>query len=1736
MKSRFLWFFSAAVLFLAGFYFIPFWQQSKIKVLSARDEQASLRIFAEKSYFESQNGLIPLTINQEPAVNVEALGQQGMAQVSVFRAGIENVLDFLKHDGEYNQVNDQVDTGKMNLVKVFDQEIDINKKTFKVVLPLEEIGIFYVNIKTEKASQGAFVIRSRNAAVLKEGDNELIVWGQDLFTKLTLNAGKLKIYNLKDEVRQIDEVGFAPDGIAKIKVAAEAEIGVLEKDGDYAILPINLKNLVAYNSLEFLPKAEHWKYYVFADRPLYKPGDTVYFKSIIRQDDDARYALASGKAHVRLYKDYQTEENLVLEKTLDITADSTINSDFQLPEALKTGSYLLDVSIPNQDQAAADLNWDDWSNGQTTFQVEYYQKPEYHLEIETTEKYFINNDQASFTLKGTFFSGQPIANKEVDYTIYYSDFSDYNYRQLKDFENQEMDLSGYWQDKKFDSGKARLDENGEAVVQFKPTISDQKNKIFFVEAKYADESGVPVVAQKNMLVYAGQLNVFQTDDQYSLKIGQTAAVKYSVKPLQDATVANVQLKAKIHRSHWKRVDVPGEKYPKYEKESDDLEPVDFATDAEGNAELKFPVNRPGSYEVKIQLADAQGNKIAKTFDFWVADGNGFYYQPAEEAKKANQLQMEAEKEEYAPGQNAVLNISSVIPNRDLLLTLERGRVNRYQVIHLQGNSTVVQLPLVETDMPNIFANVSSFSDDDLDQSEVEIKVTTGSKKINLQLQPVAKQFGPGENITVNIKTTDQAGNPLAANVAFWAMDKALLELSDSQEEKAFDFFWKDRYNQTSMTYSLQGIGINMAEQGGCFASGTQVLMADGAAKSIENVQPGEMVKTRKSLNDSTLVAAEVLAVHEHDDFGYLLINGRLKITPDHRIYANGDWVEAAQLKIGDQLVTTENQPELVQSIEWQKGQYKVYNLTIKDRSTFFAQGLWVHNQKGGGEVRSVFKDTAYWNANVNTDQNGQAAVTFKLPDNLTTWVLQGIAATKDTRIGQAQQEVMVKKAVVIRPIVTDFLREGDEVEVAALLHNFTDAEHDFRVGFHCDCSDKEYEVQDLVLQPNQSQELRWRVKPEKVAEKSKLNFSAIAKDNESLADVVELELPVLAFGFWDSTAQVGDGAVAFDIKLHPDSNPEQTNLKLTLAASLLGTLPDAMKYLADYPYGCVEQTTSRFVPAIIAKQNPQLFQAALANKNLDDMIQKGVSRLAQLQNDDGGWGWWHGASNPFITSYVTEYLLQARQSGIEVPEVMLNGIRQYVQNTMSDTDSLKNETNVALVYTASLLDEESGQEQITDFNDLTSDLVALAVMSNVKNGFNDPKSNGLNQLLSLAQQQDDQLYWKAGTMTNFGSNEASTALAMRAIIKAKGNRETVVKAARYLLSNRQAENWHNTFATAQVLAAAIEFTRSGQEINPDYTFSVLLDDQEVLQGKIQQFNQIASLDIPFSRIKKDGSQLRVEKIGQGQLYSTLIVKEFRTDRQASAEEQGLRINRSYFREKNATGSIKAGEVVTVELQIENPTNQSGQYMLVEDVLPAGLVAINQHLKNEDYNYKEPKYWMYQDFEITRTGVTFALERGMERQQTLTYQARVVNEGKFTVPPARVSLMYNPEIKGQTAVQNFDDAIKTNYKKDPSQLDRLTAIKEDPTPWILRGLLVLILLMIGFWQWKMKNHPNFNADIFSSSTATDLPIKKEPIAIEKNIPDPELKSADIDVIANEVTSTLKNNSRPDESADAASEKK
>jgi len=366
------------------------------------------------------------------------------------------------------------------------------------------------------------------------------------------------------------------------------------------------------------------------------------------------------------------------------------------------------------------------------------------------------------------------------------------------------------------------------------------------------------------------------------------------------------------------------------------------------------------------------------------------------------------------------------------------------------------------------------------------------------------------------------------------------------------------------------------------------------------------------------------------------------------------------------------------------------------QTDFSAVWLALQGDKGAVEsVRRNFPDTAYWQPTIRTDARGQATVRIRLPDNITEWRLTAIAHTADTKIGYARAKVKAAKDLMARLRLPMWLVEGDRTEINAILSNDTDQPREVEVELR---TPDGIRTQIARVPARNSTTLRWDYTPKSLGEQ---RFVLIARERGGhLRDAEERTLLVkpLSLTETDSRAVLLNAERTLTLTLRPDAIPSRATLTLRSFPSASAIALDSLPYLLEYPYGCVEQTVSRFVPALMAKRASEQLGAPLdaeTQRKIAEIAEQSLQRLARMQLENGGWGWWDGdEAYPWTTAYAVWGLHKAQQAGMPVPEAMYR----------KGIDALRR----LIVQDLARVPEHEGREQWLSLYDWTFPLLVLA--------------------------------------------------------------------------------------------------------------------------------------------------------------------------------------------------------------------------------------------------------------------------------------------------------------------------------------------------------------------------------------------------------------------------------------------
>jgi hypothetical protein len=690
------------------------------------------------------------------------------------------------------------------------------------------------------------------------------------------------------------------------------------------------------------------------------------------------------------------------------------------------------------------------------------------------------------------------------------------------------------------------------------------------------------------------------------------------------------------------------------------------------------------------------------------------------------------------------------------------------------------------------------------------------------------------------------------------------------------------------------------------------------------------------------------------------------------------------------------------------------------------------------KVRKAFPDTAYWNPNVHTGPDGHARVVFTFPDSLTTWRTTIRAMTDDGKAGGMVTRVLVRKNLIVRLAAPRFFRQGDEVTLRVIAHNYLETAKD--VTFALDVSGVDViggQTQKVSIPAKGENYVDWRVRARATGNAV---LTAKALTNEE-SDALEMTLPVLPFGVKQRAAASGvvfsgDGQSQWSYSYPANSDAGTRSLTITVAPSVAGTVFDALDYLTSYPWGCTEQTMSSFLPDLIVAQavDKLHLKSPIERATLNDMVSAGIERLYSFQHDDGGWGWWQDdPSRVFMTAYVVSGLGQARDAGYKVDDDRVSKGRAWLVSALAAHQEMIADLHAYVVYALATTGgaPKDALDKTWESRDKLSD-EGLALVGLALDAAGDSRAHDAALLLEKkAKTNNTDAYW-TGTYDGLldywddTSNE-TTAFALKLLARQDRASGLLPKAAQWLGKHRDGGYWYSTKQTAMVIQGLTDYLVLSGELANSSDVEVLVNGASVGKrhfGPGDGFTLPWKIKIPAAQAA-NGGQVTVRKSGNGITYWTAENNWYSADRTQFQQGQlALNITRDYYLlQKNQPkptdaitydlvplkGVVHVGDIVAVRLALNGT---SWKYLLAEDPIPAGT----EFLPNTGlYTLNSKPSWWYdwytrKEFHDDRAAF-FNTDFGNRREYV--YLLKIVNPGKFIISPAQAGPMYQSNVETTT---------------------------------------------------------------------------------------------------------------------------
>ncbi len=659
-------------------------------------------------------------------------------------------------------------------------------KKIKIAQPFEP-GIYLVRATTSGAEDRNFIFVSNIGVVVKRGKGSLLAYalnfgtnqpekGVDIFLLRGSPPGEVKKAKEKNLFKWI--LGLFTNNHILLKGKTDAkgifrvERGITGSD----ILVAGLKQGQGIGVSESYRSSaevfEGLKFYLYTDRPVYRPGHRVFFKGIVRVDEGKELRLKPLQDVEIELKDSGGRTVATLEKTTD--DKGCLNGSFDLLPEAGHGRYTLWVKGPKARSVGH-------------FFVQAYRKPDFKIDLATDKSAYVSDDTVTCRIHAAYFFGSPLANASVTYRIYQKMARRPHYRYW--WEGEYYRTDGY--QSLIRSGTSRTDAQGFVSVAFVPSPKSYDRTII-IEAEVAAPSGRKVSAKKTVLYNQSLYQIEITHLPCVHRLDRPLDMEVEIRDINGKPV-QAAFTLSLEQEVWNPIR------SRYEKPMMPLYTGAFETDAGGVARLGIPSGdlTPGYTRLLIAAVDPRGERVVRSAHLWLYDGlsSDFNYNYAG-------LELRLDREDYREGDTARLLVNSPVKKGTILFTMEGQSIIEHRVISMGARTLVIEIPVKKDYAPNVFLSVLQNEGNRLYHKKVSLNVAVEGKEIRIETAFDKKEYRPGEAAELNIRALDAAGKPVQGDFSVGVVDEAVYYIRPDHTVPIHSYFYAKRAPWVSTSYSF----------------------------------------------------------------------------------------------------------------------------------------------------------------------------------------------------------------------------------------------------------------------------------------------------------------------------------------------------------------------------------------------------------------------------------------------------------------------------------------------------------------------------------------------------------------------------------------------------------------------------------------------------------------------------------------------------------------------------------------------------------------------------------------------------------------------------------------------------------------------------------------------------------------------------------------------------------------------
>ena len=1296
--------------------------------------------------------------------------------------------------------------------------------------------------------------------------------------------------------------------------------------------------------------------FLFTERSLYRPGETVRIKGIVR-DQLGNVIALSKKAPARVVI-IDPEDKEIFTQAVELSALGSFDLTYTLPDS-KTGGHTIKLEFPEELELAEKTeDWEDQIAIQQSasfslpLKVEEFRRNTFEL-VQKIDTPVIGAEEISAKLTATYYQGQPVAAGNASTFTEISEINPYpeRYRDFL-FGNHRKDDWRYWYNyfgyrdrdddneitsTTFDSEQV-LSKQGFAEISVKIPVGDfPTTRQVSVATEVTDANSQTLTARSTATVHPAALYVGISRVDRLIRVGDETPFRIVVtdtdgEPAQQDVALTASVTREVHTTT-KTTNANGDTVTRSEAHEEDVSTINIVVRAGDSAKegLPFPVSpeHNGLHFLTLKGKDAEGREFATVTRFHVYGAKEYPWQYEEGIR----IKLVSEKKSYQPGDVARILVLSPIEGT-ALVTVERENVLSSYLTELKAENPVIEIPLTDEHAPNAYVSIlivkgSAESAREIKEPQLrlgycELKVENQRDRLAVAIDKPSESYRPGTSVSLGGTVMASDGKPAAgAEVTLYAVDEGTLAVMGYDTPDPMAFFYDRRY------------------------------LAVDAGTSFHDF------------------------ISENSDY-----------------------------------------------------------------RSFHNKGFYVG---GGGDLskladlfRKNFDPCAAWAPTLVTDQAGRFTHSFDLPDTLTRYRVLAVAHHEGARFGHGESAVLAKKPLMLEPKLPRFAHQGDLIAGRVMVQNASGGTATWEVICSVGTGSETplatlvgTAQQSLTLADGESAVLTYPIRIDGTGEVN-ISFQASPLSLEegeltpefsaSLSDAVQetfqSHFPMPLIRQVMAVRLSANGKTDLRDLLSKELETANGSVELEFATSPLVEISSSVNYLLRYPYGCAEQTSSSMMPWLAVK-NLRPFVPAFAGKDDKEVataIGIGVGRLLSMQQADGSFGYWPGATetNQWVTPYAGLALTLASQNGGNVPPSALERLSQYLIKSLRGAGEAKTsyqlENHARSLYTLALLGKAQPPyhalmvEKLPYMSDTARSFLAaaMAIGSEGRPKVLAVASDVLNSKVKYKSLENGG-YWSPGN--------SSIAAKLIAYLAIDPDSKEVHSALDRLLNDRNPYgHWRSTWVNGWSLLAMSQYA-SYQDTSAAPVRFVLNANGKRDEIDLTKENPTAVRSFALTA----ASNMEVETTVPAYIRMKVAGKPAIAPL-APVSNNGMSIDRFYEKvlpsgQTEVLTRPSKGDLIRVTLRVTLPKDDT-RYLVVDDPLPAIFETVNSDFSSQSAAQSirtSENDWNVSHSELRSDRAAFFMNRVWRKgTYKLTYLARCTIDGVVMAPPAKVESMYDPE--------------------------------------------------------------------------------------------------------------------------------